>query len=216
MVGGLKRRGRRTGAGVAVKKRRAKVGRVVKVTASNRGSGDGGDSSARGLGSRLSNFAAASSGFFQSPGRLSVSSDSTGSGSFHGSGSLSGDSKSLAKNERMLTVCYPPAVLLKGVDVVASAVAVAFWEEVKLTTPFIANESSLFSLAQTIFKQVMTSLGRGPDQLSFDEFWNTPLAKPGVRPYKGGKVYVYRKVRDTRISQLQRLVGFTFCNSCET
>jgi hypothetical protein len=116
----------------------------------------------------------------------------------------------------MLTVCYPPAVLLKGVDVVASAVAVAFWEEVKLTTPFIANESSLFSLAQTIFKQVMTSLGRAPEQLSFDEFWNTPLTKPGVRPYKGGKVYVYRKVRDTRISQLQRLVGFTFCNSCET
>jgi hypothetical protein len=129
-------------------------------------------------------------------------------------GSSLGIEKKRLKNEKLLIHCFPPDVLLKGVDVLATELASEIWKTVRFSTPFLEDEAALYSCAEELFPCVMNSLGRCTSALSFDEFWNPPAAASKVQGIKGGKAYVYRKVRDIRISQLQRLVRCQFpCKS---
>ena len=145
----------------------------------------------------------------------SSASASNGDGSCpSASGSSLGTEKKRLKNEKMLIHCFTPDVLLKGVNVIATELASEIWKTVRFSTPFLEDEAALYSCAEELFPCVMNSLGRCTTALTFDEFWNPPAAASKVQGIKGGKAYVYRKVRDIRISQLQRLVRCPFpCKS---
>ena len=129
-------------------------------------------------------------------------------------GSSLGIEKKRLKNEKLLIHCFPPDVLLKGVDVLATELASEIWKTVRFSTPFLEDEAALYCCAEELYPTVMESLGRSVTDLPFTLFWNPPVAASKIQGIKGGKSYVYRKVRDKRISKLQILVGCRFpCTS---
>jgi hypothetical protein len=149
-------------------------------------------------------------------GSPSSSSASNGDGSSPSCASASscGTEKRRLKNEKMLIHCFAPEVLLKGVDVIATELARRVWGTVRFSTPFLEDEAALYSCAEELYPTVMESLGRSVTDLPFTLFWNPPVAASKIQGIKGGKAYVYRKVRDKRISKLQILVGCRFpCTS---